>query len=95
MNMLEIAEEKGLKDVHVFQLCECDAVAAYSLDEALVWYKNLTGLTDEDLYSYDDVEIVSPSYKVHKSEDEPELITVQEIIEKYWEGEPFIVFTQY
>lgn len=95
MKSLEIIDEKGLNDVLVFQLCECDAVAAYSQDEAREWYKNLTGLSDDELYSYDDVEIVSPTLKVRKGEDEPELISVQEIIDIYWNGEPFIAITQY
>lgn len=95
MNKLEIVEEKGLQDVHVFQICESDAVAAYSQDEAREWYKGLTGLSDDDLYSYDEVEIVSPEYKVRKGEDEPGLITVREIVETYWNGEPFIAITTF
>lgn len=93
MEKLEVIEEKGLQDVHVFQICECDAVAAFSQEEARDWYKELTGLTDDDLYSYDEVEIVSNDYKVRKSEDDPELISVQEIIETYWDGNPFIAIT--
>ena len=69
-------------------------MAAYSQDEAREWYKNTTGLSDDELYSYDDVEIVSPTLKVRKGEDEPELISVQEIIDIYWNGEPFIAITQ-
>lgn len=37
MNELTVVEEKGLKDVNVFQVCECDAVVGYSLDEAIEW----------------------------------------------------------
>ncbi|UYG93204.1 hypothetical protein [Cytobacillus firmus] len=94
MNELTVVEEKGLKDVHVFQVCECDAVAGYSLDEAIEWYKNLTGLEDDELYFYEDVETIPFDYKVRKSEDEPDvLISVGEIVETYWEGKPFIVFS--
>ncbi len=95
MKNLEVIEEKGLQDVRVFQICESDAVAAYSQDEARGWYKKLTGLSDDDLYSYENVEIVSPDYKVRKGEDEPGLITVGEIVKTYWNGEPFIAITTF
>lgn len=93
MKELKIAEEKGLQDVHVFQLCECDAVAAYSQDEARDWYKEQTGFSDDELYNYDDVEIISPDHKVYKSEDSNEKITVQELVDTYWNGKPFIAVT--
>ncbi|CAM4111944.1 hypothetical protein [Mesobacillus thioparans] len=92
-SIFEKQKEKELKDVHVFQLCECDAVAAYTQEEARSWYKELTGLSDEDLYKYEDVEIVSPDYKVRKGEEESELITVGEIVRTYWEGKPFIAIS--
>lgn len=91
--LLSKGEVKGLQDVRVFQLCECDAVAAYTLEEAKSWYKSLTGLKEDDLYSDDEIELVSPDYKVRKGEDDPELISVKEIVEMYWEGEPFIAIT--
>lgn len=93
MKTLEVIEEKGLKDVHVFQLCEGDAVAAYSQEEASDWYKELTGLSDDDLYGYDEVEIVPPSYEVWEDEERTVMITVKEIVDTYWKGEPFIVFS--
>lgn len=93
MKKLEVIEEKGLKDVCVFQLCESDAVAAYSLEEAKTWYKELTGLSDDELYSDEDVEIVSLDYKVRKGEEVPDLISVREIVETYWNGEPFIAIS--
>ncbi|MFA9459103.1 hypothetical protein ACERJO_20470 [Halalkalibacter sp. AB-rgal2] len=94
MNTLKVVEEKGLEDVQVFQLCECDAVASYSLDGAKAYYKELTGLSDEELYSDDEVEIVSFDKKVRKREDDDELITVREIVEAYWDGNPFIAVTK-
>lgn len=93
LDCLEIADEKGLQDVLVFQLCECDAVAAYSLDEAKSWYKAETGLTDEDLYSDEEVKIVSPDLVVRKDADSSDFITVREIVDAYWEGEPFIAIS--
>lgn len=93
MKNLEIIEEKGLQDVQVFQVCESDAVAAYSLDEAKAWYKELTGLSDDELHSDDDVEILSPDYKVRIGEELPGLISVKEIVETHWAGKPFIAVT--
>lgn len=83
----------GLKDVKVFQLCESDAVAAYTQEEAKEYYQNLTGVKDDELYDYDLVEIVPMDAKVRKSEDSQELITVKEIVEMYWEGKPFIALS--
>ncbi|GAV11453.1 hypothetical protein [Paenibacillus sp. NAIST15-1] len=90
---LEIAEENGLKDVKVFQICECDAVAAYTVEEAKAWYKELTGVTDDELYPDEEIEIVPIDSKVYESEDSTKLITVQEIIETYFNGEPFIALS--
>ncbi|WP_438498048.1 hypothetical protein [Paenibacillus sp. IHBB 3054] len=91
MEELKVAEEKGLQDVYVYQICECDAVAAYSVEEAKSFYTELTGVKDDELYADDDVEIISPESKVRNSEEDDELISIQEILEKHWEGEPFIV----
>ncbi|EJW19922.1 hypothetical protein M5X17_00365 [Paenibacillus alvei] len=90
---LDIADEKGLKDVHVYQLCECDAVAAYSLEEAKAWYLELTGISDGGLYPDWEIEIVPQDVKVYESEDSSKRITLREIIETYFNGEPFIVFS--
>ena len=79
--------------VYVFRLCDCDAVAARSLEEAIEWYKNLTGLTDDELYDYEDMELVEHCHKVKAIEGGEALISVREILEKYWKGEPFIAVT--
>ncbi|WP_339212963.1 hypothetical protein [Solibacillus sp. FSL W8-0372] len=80
-------------EIYVFQVCECDAVAASSLKEALAWYKDLTGLEDDELYEYDGVELIEHAHKVNKAEEDKGLITVREILEKHWKGEPFIAVT--
>ena len=90
---LQIAEIKGLQDVQVYRICKCDAVAAYSLDEAFEWYKEKTGLEGEELYAYDDVEIIDKSVPVWSDEDMKEKITVGEIINREWNGEPFIAIS--
>lgn len=81
------------KKVRVWQVCECDSVAAETLEEARTWYKEITGFDDDELYDPEEVEIVSPRYKVRKSEEDSELISVKEIVEEYWLGEPMIVTT--
>ncbi|AMM44985.1 hypothetical protein SP15_185 [Bacillus phage SP-15] len=91
MPELQIAESHGLQDVLVFQLCDCDSVAAYTLDEAIDWYKNLTGLTDDELYPYDEIETVPFDYQVRISESDSTLTTVRQIVDQLWDGTPFIV----
>jgi hypothetical protein len=91
MNQLEIAEQKGLKDVLVFQICECDSVAGYTLEEAKTWYKELTGLSDDELYSDEEIEIVPFEKEVWDGEERTGKITIREIVDTYWQGEPFIV----
>ena len=81
------------KRIRVWQVCECDSVAAETLEEARAWYKNQTGLDDDELYDPEEVEVVSPSYKVRKSEKDSELISVKEIVEEHWLSEPMIVTT--
>lgn len=93
MQELQIAEEKDLQDVRVYQICECDAVAAYTLDEAIEWYKMETGLSDCDLYPYDYIEEVSLSTYVYDDTRNAEIITLQEIVNRYWEGKPFRAIT--
>lgn len=92
--VLPKVEEKGLKDVLVFQVCECDSVAAYSCDEAIAWYKEYTGLNDDELYEYDLVETVPFEKEVWDGEEKTKRITVREIVDTYWEGKPFIVTTE-
>lgn len=95
MKELVIAEQKGLSNVYVYQLCEDDAVAAYSLEEAKEWYKELTGLSDDELYSDDDVEVIDMSKEVWNDECLTTKTTVREIVNTYWDGEPFIAVTSY
>ncbi|MBH0159076.1 hypothetical protein IHV10_22155 [Fictibacillus sp. 5RED26] len=93
MKKLEVAEEKGLQDVLVFQISDDESVAAYSLEEAKSWYMNEYGISEDELYSDDDIEIVPMDKKVRRGEDEEGLISVQEIVNTYWEGTPFIATT--
>jgi|GEM_PF-5281165 hypothetical protein len=77
------------EQVFVYRLCECDSVAARSLEEALQWYKDTTGVPDDELYSNDDIEVLPFDYEVY-DEDRKGLMSIRQIIDKYWAGEPFI-----
>jgi hypothetical protein len=90
---LEIAEEKGLQDVKVFRVCECDAVAAYSQEEAISWYKELTGLSDDELYDYEEVEVMSLDGEHWDDEERTRKRTLKSVVEEYWNGEPFIALS--
>lgn len=95
VNQLKITDKNGL-DVYVFQVCEYDAVAAHNDEEALAWYMEKTGIPVDELYSLDEIETVLLDKEVCKSEDERNIsITVREIIEENWRGEPFIAITTY
>lgn len=83
----------NIENVFVYRICECDAVAAYSLEDAIEWYKKFTGVELDELYTYDDVEIVDKSDSVWSDEDMKEKITVGEIINREWNGEPFIAIS--
>lgn len=93
MEELKIADVVGLQDVRVFRLCECDSVAAYSLQEAISWYKENTGLADDELYSIDEMEVVPMELEVYDSESGDDRVSVQEIINRYWNGTPFIALS--
>jgi len=77
-------------ELHVFKLCDYAAVAAPSLDEATDWYKDITGLDDWDLYAEEDVNTIPYSDSIYADENKKQTITIREILEKYWKGEPFI-----
>ncbi|WP_138755786.1 hypothetical protein [Paenibacillus sinopodophylli] len=75
--------------VFVYRLCKCDSVAARSLEEALQWYKDTTGVPDDELYSSEEIEVLSFDYEVY-DEDRKGLMSIQQIIDQHWSGEPFI-----
>lgn len=90
MNILEVIEEKGLQDVMVFRLCDSDAVASYTLEEAITFYKELTGLSDDELYTDDEVEIISLEDEIWDDEDRTLKKKLKDVINEQWNGKPFI-----
>ncbi|MCR6096904.1 hypothetical protein HXA31_20305 [Salipaludibacillus agaradhaerens] len=93
MKKLEIIESKGLEDVKVFRVCECDAVAAYSLDEAIEFYKEFTGLEDDDLYDYEAIEVIGIENEFYDDEDRKVKKKLKDMVRENWDGKPFIVLT--
>ena len=91
MNELKIAEVKGLRDIKVFQVNECDTVAAYSLSEAKEAYKRITGMDDEEAFYDFEAEERSLDERIWDDEDRKSKSSMREIINQHWNGEPFIV----
>ena len=81
------------KEIRVYEICEGDAVAAETDIQAVEWYKDLTGLEDDELYTPENIAIIDPEKSVRNGEDTEEMITVKEIVKEYWAGTPFIAFT--
>lgn len=81
------------KEIRVFQICEGDAVAAENLEDAIEWYKDLTGFSDDELYAPENIETFDPEKYVRKSEAEEGRVTVKEIVKERWAGKPFIAVT--
>jgi hypothetical protein len=92
--MADVQVIQSLKNIKVFEVCECDAVAAESKEEAINWYMEQTGLDREDLYSNDVIVEVSEHLEVWEDEDMKEKISVADIVRKYWFDGPFIVYSR-
>jgi hypothetical protein len=82
-----------LKDVKVYEICDSDAVAATSVKEAVAWYTDHTGIGLEELHKEKDIREVDRDYKVWDDETMTRKISVEQILNDYWSGEPFIVYS--
>lgn len=91
--MAAIQDALRVKDVKVFELNECDAVAAYTLEDAIEWYTDYTGIEKQELYSGDDVQEIDRSHSIWEDELMEERTTVGKIIDDQFDGEPFIVYS--
>ncbi|MCK0471413.1 hypothetical protein [Halalkalibacter sp. APA_J-10(15)] len=91
MEELEIIESKGLEDVRVFRVCECNAVAAYSLDEAIEFYKEDTGVADDELYAYKNIEVIGLENEFYEDEERSVKKKLKDMVSENWDGHPFIV----
>ncbi len=93
--MPEPIEGEGLKGVKVFQICDSDSVAAYSLEEAIRWYLEQTGISEDELYTRDEIEELNMDLEVYEDDGLAGKIKISEILKTYWDGSPFIVTTSY
>jgi hypothetical protein len=95
-NTLPMADMHNLlriKDVKVFEICDSDAVAARTLEEAIAWYTDHTGIGLEELHEEKDIREIERSYMVWDDETRSRKISVEQILEDYWQDEPFIVYS--
>lgn len=81
------------KDVKVFEICDSDAVAARTVEEAIAWYTDHTGILLEELRKEKDIVEIPRDYKVWDNETMTRKISVDEILSDYWADEPFIVYS--
>ena len=81
------------KEIRVYQVCSEESVAAETDEDALEWYKNEFGFDDDELYDLEFVEKVNLDEVVLEGEGTEKTITVREIVEEYWKGEPFVALT--
>lgn len=85
--------EKSIEGVKVWRVCEIEAVAANSFNDAREWYKKVTGLSDDDLYTEEDASEIPFEYEIRESEDNSEMTTVGKVVKQNWKGEPFVAVT--
>ncbi|MBL4951089.1 hypothetical protein JK635_02390 [Neobacillus sp. YIM B02564] len=81
---------KTVPIVHVYQMNEYDAVAAESVEQAIEYYSQFEPLDEEDI---ENIEVVPMDYQVWDDEERTKKISIREIIENEWKGEPFIAFS--
>lgn len=81
---------KTVPIVHVYRMNEYDAVAAESDEQAIEYYSQFEELDTETV---EKMEVVPMDYMVWADEERTKKISVREIIENEWKGEPFIAFS--
>jgi len=79
-----------LLKVKVFQVNECDAVAAFSLEEAKEWYMKETGLDAKEAFYDYKAEEVPLDKLIWEDETMKNKISVYQVVQEYWKGQPFI-----
>lgn len=81
-----------MAEVQVFQMNECDAVAAKSEEQAKEFYLKVTGLPEDEAFS-EEVTVIPMDKKVWNDETMESKITLDSIVGEMWKGEPFIATT--
>lgn len=91
--MAGLQQVKELLNVKVFQLNECDAVAAFSLEDAKEWYMRETGLDAKEAFYDYEAEEISLDKLIWEDETMKNKISVAQVIEDFWQGVPFIAIS--
>lgn len=88
-------EKKGGKsmpeEIGVFEVNEYDAVAAYYVEDAVAYYQSEIDDRPDAVYAIEDIEEVSKNKKVYKDENRDEMETIADVLDRNWNGKPFIV----
>jgi len=80
--------------VQVFQLNDCEAIAAESLEQAIKFYFTEITVYDED--KIDNPHVVPMDYMIFDDEARTTQISISDLIESQWKGNPFYAFaTEY
>lgn len=77
--------------VQVYQLNDCDGIAAESLEQAIEFY--FSEITDYEEDLIDNPRVLSMDYKIFDDETRTTQISIRELIESDWKGKPFYAFS--
>jgi hypothetical protein len=91
--MADVQVVKETKDVKAFELNECDVVAAHTLGEAKTWYMEEYSMDAEEAFYDHKPQEITKDKLVWDDEERTRKISVGEIIDLYWEGKPFVVYS--
>lgn len=83
----------NIDNVKVFQLNECDAVAAETVKEAQKWYMEITGLSEQEAFYGEEPKEVSLTHEIWQDETRKKKEVLKDVLEELWEGKPFIIFS--
>ncbi len=82
--------------VFIWRLSDYEAVAAPTLAQALEWYEEQTGITEDDRYSIQEIEIMKLDRLIYIEEGQPEQETLRESLERHYDfvcHEPYFAIT--
>lgn len=81
------------KDVKVFEVNECEAVAAHTLEEAKAWYLQEYEMDELDAFYDHKAQEISKDKLVWYDEERTRKVSVGEIVDLHWNGKPFLVYS--
>lgn len=81
------------KDVKVFEVNECEAVAAHTLEEAKAWYLKEYQMDETEAFYDHEAQEITKDKLVWNDEGRTQKISVGEIVDLHWKGKPFVVYS--